>query len=139
MSQYGRKTVPANPAVHRPHAASRADADSAGRAAAGDAVADSAGGAIASNAGGATSGDAVTDNTGGATSGDAIADNAGDADVNGAFQDPHGTERDTPDPLSDLEICSATDCTGLIPALPASDSEITSYEQLYHFLPRPKA
>ena len=120
MSQYGRKTVPANPAVHRPHAASRTDADRA-----------DAGGAIANNAGGATSGDAVADNTGGAA--------AGDMDVNGAFQDSHGTERDTPDPLSDLEICSATDCTGLIPALPASDSEITSYEQLYHFLPRPKA
>ena len=120
MSQYGKKTVPANPAVHRPHAASRADADRA-----------DTGGAIANNAGGATSGDAVADNTGGAA--------AGDTDVNGAFQDPHGTERDASDPLSDLEICSATDCTGLIPALPASDSEITSYEQLYHFLPRPKA
>jgi hypothetical protein len=37
-----------------------------------------------------------------------------------------------------MDICSATDCTGLIPALPASDSEITSYEQLYHFLPGAK-
>lgn len=37
-----------------------------------------------------------------------------------------------------MDICSATDCTGLIPALPASDSEITSYEQLYHFLPNAK-
>ncbi|MCI7263072.1 MAG: hypothetical protein MR562_07670 [Clostridiaceae bacterium] len=33
-------------------------------------------------------------------------------------------------------LCSATDCTGLIPTLPLSDSEITSYEQLYHFLPK---
>lgn len=35
-------------------------------------------------------------------------------------------------------LCSATDCTGLIPALPLSDSEITSYEELYHFLPKAK-
>lgn len=40
--------------------------------------------------------------------------------------------------MIDLDICSATDCTGLIPALPQSDGEITSYEQLYHFLPRAK-
>lgn len=40
--------------------------------------------------------------------------------------------------MFDLDICSATDCTGLIPALPQTDSEITSYEQLYHFLPRAK-
>lgn len=40
--------------------------------------------------------------------------------------------------MFDLDICSATDCTGLIPALPQSDGEITSYEQLYHFLPRAK-
>lgn len=41
-------------------------------------------------------------------------------------------------PEAQMDICSATDCTGLIPALPASDSEITSYEQLYHFLPNAK-
>lgn len=35
-------------------------------------------------------------------------------------------------------LCSSTDCTGLIPSLPVSDSEITSYEQLYHFLPKAK-
>lgn len=38
----------------------------------------------------------------------------------------------------DRSLCSATDCTGLIPALPLSDSEITSYEELYHFLPKAK-
>lgn len=48
---------------------------------------------------------------------------------------PDDLEDDT---MYDLDICSATDCTGLIPALPATDSEITSYEQLYHFLPRAK-
>ena len=40
--------------------------------------------------------------------------------------------------LEDRNICSATDCTGLIPSLPVSDSEIPSYEQLYHFLPKAK-
>ena len=44
----------------------------------------------------------------------------------------------TEDTMYAPDICSATDCTGLIPALPQSDSEITSYEQLYHFLPRAK-
>ena len=55
----------------------------------------------------------------------------------GTFSDksPEIPEDDT---MFDLDICSATDCTGLIPALPATDSEITSYEQLYHFLPRAK-
>ncbi len=40
--------------------------------------------------------------------------------------------------LYNLDICSATDCTGLIPAMPQSANEITSYEELYHFLPRAK-
>ena len=30
-------------------------------------------------------------------------------------------------------ICSATDCTGLIPALPSSEEELESYEELYQF------
>ena len=47
-------------------------------------------------------------------------------------------ESDEEDPLQMLDICSATDCTGLIPSLPQSDGEITSYEELYHFLPRAK-
>ena len=41
--------------------------------------------------------------------------------------------------MTDRSLCSATDCTGLIPALPVSESEIASYEQLYHFLPRAKS
>lgn len=40
--------------------------------------------------------------------------------------------------LADFQVCSATECTGLIPALPKSNPEITSYEELYHFLPRAK-
>ena len=56
----------------------------------------------------------------------------GTADVT-ADKTPDYDECET---MFDLDICSATDCTGLIPAMPQSDSEITSYEQLYHFLPR---
>lgn len=40
--------------------------------------------------------------------------------------------------LYDRSLCSATDCTGLIPALPVTDSELDSYEALYHFLPKAK-
>lgn len=29
--------------------------------------------------------------------------------------------------------CSASDCTGLIPALPASEAELEAYEELYPF------
>ena len=32
---------------------------------------------------------------------------------------------------------SAMDCTGLIPSLPVSQDELDSYEELYHYLPRP--
>lgn len=35
-----------------------------------------------------------------------------------------------------MKSCSATDCTGLIPALPQNEDEIESYEELYHFLPK---
>ena len=31
--------------------------------------------------------------------------------------------------------CSATDCTGLIPALPETDAEFEHYQDLYHYLP----
>ena len=30
-------------------------------------------------------------------------------------------------------ICSATDCTGLIPALPSSEEELEAYEEMYQF------
>ncbi len=30
-------------------------------------------------------------------------------------------------------VCSATDCTGLIPALPSSDAELEAYEEMYQF------
>ena len=35
----------------------------------------------------------------------------------------------------DIQSCSATDCTGLIPALPETDAELGHYQELYHYLP----
>lgn len=46
-------------------------------------------------------------------------------------------ESDPPVRLSDScfskSICSATDCTGLIPALPSSEEELEAYEEMYQF------
>ncbi|MCD8221913.1 MAG: hypothetical protein LUD07_06950 [Clostridiales bacterium] len=39
--------------------------------------------------------------------------------------------------LDDLKICSATDCTGLIPALPQTETEYGNYEEIYPFLTKP--
>lgn len=35
----------------------------------------------------------------------------------------------------DIQSCSTTDCTGLIPSGPRSDAEVEHYNQLYKFLP----
>ena len=35
----------------------------------------------------------------------------------------------------DIQACSATDCTGLIPALPETEAELEHYQDLYHYLP----
>lgn len=35
----------------------------------------------------------------------------------------------------DIQTCSSTDLTGLIPAAPVSEDELESYEDLYHYLP----
>lgn len=35
----------------------------------------------------------------------------------------------------DIQSCSTTDCTGLIPSAPVSDAEVEHYNQLYKFLP----
>ena len=35
----------------------------------------------------------------------------------------------------DIQSCSTTDCTGLIPSLPQTDAEIEHYNELYPFLP----
>ena len=37
--------------------------------------------------------------------------------------------------MNKLLSCSATDCTGLIPALPETDAELEHYQELYHYLP----
>ena len=39
----------------------------------------------------------------------------------------------------DIQACSATDCTGLIPALPESEAQLEFYDELYPFLPRASA
>ncbi len=41
-----------------------------------------------------------------------------------------------PDDYDYLNVSSATDCTGLIPAGPFGEAELESYEQLYPFLPK---
>ena len=33
--------------------------------------------------------------------------------------------------------CSATDCTGLIPSEPLTEAERDSYEEVYHYQPKP--
>lgn len=37
---------------------------------------------------------------------------------------------------SDFDSCSAMDCTGLMPALPLSEAELESYEDLYRIFPK---
>lgn len=44
--------------------------------------------------------------------------------------DPYGC--DDPGYL-DIRACSSMDCTGLIPSLPQSDSELESYAEVYHY------
>lgn len=38
----------------------------------------------------------------------------------------------------DIQACSTTDLTGLIPAEPASEAELESYQDLYPYLPKAK-
>lgn len=33
-----------------------------------------------------------------------------------------------------IQACSSTDCTGLIPALPENEDQLEAYEELYPFL-----
>ncbi len=35
---------------------------------------------------------------------------------------------------SDVQACSATDCTGLIPALPQDEAEVKAYEDIYPYV-----
>lgn len=45
---------------------------------------------------------------------------------------------DEEDDLMGTPVASATECTGLIPALPQSDSQVESYEDIYPFMTPPK-
>ena len=57
------------------------------------------------------------------------------------FKDNSDLKNNTAENLfddSDIQACSATDCTGLIPALPESDAELEHYQDLYHYLPDEK-
>ncbi|MGC6175689.1 hypothetical protein [Lacrimispora sp. 38-1] len=38
----------------------------------------------------------------------------------------------------DIQACSTTDLTGLIPAEPASEEELDAYQDLYPYLPKAK-
>lgn len=39
----------------------------------------------------------------------------------------------------DLQTCSTTDCTGLIPALPETKDQLEAYEDLYPYITHAKA
>ena len=39
---------------------------------------------------------------------------------------------------SDIQACSATDCTGLIPSLPQDEAEVEAYEDLYPYIAKVK-
>lgn len=39
---------------------------------------------------------------------------------------------------SDIQACSATDCTGLIPSLPQDEGEVEAYEDLYPYIAKAK-
>ena len=54
----------------------------------------------------------------------------GKADVT-ADKTPEFDESET---MFDLDICSATDCTGLIPALPQDEAEVEAYEDIYPYI-----
>lgn len=38
----------------------------------------------------------------------------------------------------DIQSCSATDCTGLIPSLPQDEAEVEAYEDLYPYIAKAK-
>lgn len=39
----------------------------------------------------------------------------------------------------DIQACSTTDCTGLIPAAPETEDEIEAYQEIHQFIPQAKA
>lgn len=46
---------------------------------------------------------------------------------------------DLSDSCFSKSVCSSMDCTGLIPALPSSEEELESYEEMYRFCTPPEA
>lgn len=44
-----------------------------------------------------------------------------------------------PKPGDTMQVSSASDCTGLIPAGTTDEQELEMYEELYDFLPEPAA
>lgn len=53
---------------------------------------------------------------------------------NAAKKEPEATPyHEFSDSRFSRSICSSCDCTGLIPALPASEAELEAYEEMYQF------
>ena len=53
------------------------------------------------------------------------------------FKDNSDLKNNTAENLfddSDIQACSATDCTGLIPALPQDEAEVEAYEDIYPYI-----
>ena len=57
------------------------------------------------------------------------------ADGDGRDRQNNTADRADRDLDFDIQSCSATDCTGLIPSLPQDEAEIEHYDQIYPFLP----
>lgn len=55
-----------------------------------------------------------------------------------SFPSSHHENGPDSDDLFDVDIqaCSACDCTGLIPSLPADDAQQEYYEELYPYTPK---
>ena len=57
------------------------------------------------------------------------------------FKDNSDLKNNTAENLfdnSDIQACSATDCTGLIPSLPQDEGEVEAYEDLYPYIAKVK-
>ena len=57
------------------------------------------------------------------------------------FKDNSDLKNNTAENLfddSDIQACSATDCTGLIPSLPQDEAEMEAYEDLYPYIAKVK-
>ena len=53
------------------------------------------------------------------------------------FKDNSDLKNNTAENLfddSDIQACSATDCAGLIPALPQDEAEVEAYEDIYPYI-----